>query len=578
LKAGIFFLALLTSGLTAFAGPPTLDSVFPAGGKRGSEIAITVQGKIDPWPAHFWSSEKGITITTDPAKKDTVIVKIAGDAPVGPVLLRAFSDEGVSNPILFIISDQNEVLEEEKDSSTLTAAMPLDRSKLPFVLNGTLSTGGELDSFRLSLEKGETIHAIVEAYGLRSLVDPVLHLYDTRGNRLQMEHDGSVNLDPTLHFTAPEKGDYLIALAGFSHPPAASVAYTGSKNAHYRLHLALKPDQLPARLLPKNPGADSKEDTITTGKKTVGTLKTRSTPNSYKITAKKDESLLIQVEGRTLGYPIDPVLRLLKADGTEIRKEDDTNKSPDPSYLWKVTADGEYQITISDRFGRAGEDMRYRVTVQPPVPDFTATVEKSSFLLDRKKALEVKINIVRTNGHKEKLVISLPGLPAGVTATAPEVPEKGGEVLLKLETKADAAPVSKGFRVIVTETADKKTREKPAVFSFTDDNFRGPYALDSVETIWLTLVPEKPAPVKPAPAKPAPAKPAPAKPAPAKPAPAKPVPAKPAPAKPAPAKPAPAKPAPAKPAPAKPVPAKPVPAKPVPAKPVPATPAPPEKK
>jgi hypothetical protein len=491
-KSGILLVSSLAVVLTATAAPPTLDSVFPPGGKRGTEVAITLQGKIDPWPAQFWSSEKGITFTPDPEKKDTGKLKIAGDAPVGPVLVRVFSEEGVSNPILFVISDQNELLEEEKDSSKVSAAMTLDRAKLPFVLNGTLSTGGELDSFRLPLEKGETLHAVVEAYALRSLVDPVLHLYDSRGNRLQMEHDGADNLDPALHFTAPEKGDYTIGLAGFSHPPAASVAYTGSKSAHYRLHLALKPDQFPARFLPENPGPDNSDGTIPVGKPTAGTLKTRGSANTYKVAAKKGDSLLIQVEGRALGYPIDPVLRLLKPDGAEIRKEDDTNKTADPSYLWKVAEDGEYQVLISDRFGRAGDEMRYRVSIHPPVPEFTATVEKSAFVLDRKNPLEAKVNIVRTNGHKEKLTLSIPELPAGITASSPEVPEKGGDVQIKLEAKADAVPFSKPLRVVVTETAaDNKTKESVAPFSFKDDNYRGPYALDSVETIWLTLPPVK---------------------------------------------------------------------------------------
>ena len=51
-------------------------------------------------------------------------------------------------------------------------------------------------------------------------------------------------------------------------------------------------------------------------------------------------------------------MRLLKADGSEVRKEDDANKTSDPEYLWTVAADGEQgfpgrlevwqQITVQD--------------------------------------------------------------------------------------------------------------------------------------------------------------------------------------------------------------------------------------
>jgi hypothetical protein len=494
--------ALLLAAIPASAAAPALESIFPPGGKQGSVVDVTLSGKIEPWPCSLWFSEKGFTFTPDPAKPGTGKIKIDASVKAGPVFVRAQNTEGASPPMIFIVGNQTEINEEEKDNSTLAGAIALDRAKLPFVLNGTVSAGGELDAYRISLDKGETLHARVEGYGLRSLIDPALHLHDPAGNRILLEHDGPVNLDPGFVFTVPEKGDYLISLAGFSHPPAASVAYTGTKNSHYRLSLALKSGQIAARLEPVDLGKDTPEAPLAAGKAVVGTLVKAATPVVHRYTAKKGEVHLIRVEGSTLGFPIDPVMRLLKADGSEIRKEDDANKTSDPEYLWTVAADGDYQVEVSDRFSRGGPEMRYRLTLAPSTPDFTATLDKAQYAIERGKTVEIKATVTRLRGHKEKLVATVPGLPAGITLTAPEVPEKGGEVVLKLEAKADALAFSGPLGVLFKEEkAEGAKLEKSAVFTFKDDNYRGPYALDEIVTFWLALPPKKEEPKKEEPKK-----------------------------------------------------------------------------
>lgn len=478
---------------TALAAPPTLESVFPPGGKRGGAVEVTLNGKFDPWPCSFWFSGKGLAFEPDPEKAGTGKITIAADAPLGPVLLRAHNAEGATAPLLFIVGEQNEIKEAEKGDSTVAGASAVDKGSFPLVVNGTLSAGGELDSYRIALEKGETLHAKIEAYGLRSLVDPALHLHDLAGNRLELVHDSPANLDPLLSFTAPEKGDYVLSVAGFSHPPAASVAYTGSKNAHYRLYLALKRQQLPARLLPVDPGPDSKETAIAVGKAHVGTLPEDGSPARLSLAAKKGEKILLKVEGRALGYPIDPVLRLLKPDGAEIRREDDSNKMADPEYLWTVAADGDYAIEVTDRFKRGGEGMRYRLLAAPPTPDFTLVADKSLYALERGKAVEIKLVLTRLHGHVDDLAFTLAGLPDDIVLTAPEkAPEKNGDVVLKLEAKPDAKPLDAPVRILAKEKRDDGSgKEKTVVFSFKDDNYRGPYALDETPDLWLTLPPPK---------------------------------------------------------------------------------------
>jgi len=485
-------LALASAPRSAAAAPPALASVFPPGGKQGAELDLTLSGKFEPWPCGLWFSEKGFAFTPDPKKPGSGKLKIEGSVPVGPVLVRAHNAEGATAPLIFIVGDQTELVEEERDNSTLSAAVPLDRAKLPFVVNGTLSAGGELDAYRLALEKGETLHLRVEAYGLRSMVDPAAHVHDPAGHRLALAHDGPANLDPSLSFTAESKGDYVLSLAGFSHPPAASVAYTGAKHAHYRLHLALKREQIPARLLPADPGPDAAAPDLVPGKPIAATLKEKGRPNRHPVKAKQGEQLLLRVEGRALGFPIDPVLRILKPDGSEIRKEDDSNKTPDPEYLWSVAEDGAHTLEVSDRFGRAGADLRYRLSAGPASPDFIVTMDKAQYALERGRPLELKATVTRLLGHTGELALSLSGLPAGIALKEPvKIAEKGTGAVLKLEARIDAPGFSGPVRVVAKETRSEKPLEKTAVFSFKDDNQRGPYAIDETKDLWLTLPPAK---------------------------------------------------------------------------------------
>jgi hypothetical protein len=495
----LFFLILLP--VISGAAPATLDAVWPPGGKRGSEIEVTLTGKLDPWPCQLNFSEKGFTFTPGKEKKGTGKLKIAAEVKAGPVFIRALNPEGISIPQIFIVGELPEILEEEKDENTISKAQVIDASILPLVVNGKLPANNELDAFKLTLKKGETIHAAVEGYSIRSLIDPVLHVYDVEGHRIALEHDGSVQLDPQMEFTAPEAGDYTFAVTAFAHPPAASVYFRGGKNAQYRLYLARKAAALPKRLFPTDPGADAKETKLSAGKPSVGTLAKPGETDRFTITAKKDEQYLVKVESAGLGYPIDSVLQILKPDGALVKLIDDANKESDSEYLWKVAADGDYGITVTDRFKRGGPQFRYRISAAKLVPGFTATIEKTEYLLERGKSLDIKVKVTRLHGHKENLVFEIPGLPDKVTFTPPEkIPEKTGDVTLKLEAKDDVTAFQKPLTIqsFIADKDGKKTGKPIAAYhSFkTDANYRGPYVVMELPNVWLTIPPKKEEPKK----------------------------------------------------------------------------------
>lgn len=503
------FAATAALALQVQAAAPTLESVFPPGGRQGQTVDLTLSGKFDPWPCELWFSVPGFSFEPDPEKAGSGKLSIPAEAPEGPVLVRAHNAEGASASFIFIVGDKAEIVDEEKDGNTIAGAAPVERDALPIVVNGTLSAASELDAWRLSLKKGDTLHSLVEAYGLRSPLDPALHLHDASGNRVLVAHDLPANLDAGFSFEVPRAGDYVVSLVGFAHPPAANVAYVGSKNSHYRLHLALSENDLPSRLLPASLGPDSPDPELASGGNLVGTLGKPAQPNRHTIKVKKGEKLIVRVEGRELRFPIDPVLRILKPDGGEIRREDDTGKSKDPQYLWTVAEDGVHTLEVSDRFGRGGPDMRYRLSASVPRPDFTLVADKEIHAMERGKPLEIKLKLTRLHGHTGELDLSVSGLPESFVATPTgKTPDKDGELVLKIEAKDDAPGFSGPFRIVAREQPGKADqpgnkdegnengespgdRDEPlrreAVVSFADDNWRGPYAIDESPDLWLSL-------------------------------------------------------------------------------------------
>lgn len=476
---------------TGIAAPPTFTAIWPPGARRGSEVDIELVGKFDPWPCKLHFSIPGLVFTPDPEKAGKGKLKLPTNAPIGPLLVRTWNEEGASPPRIFIIDDRFELQEEEKDGSTLAKAQQIDLSTLPLVINGQLAGNYELDSFRFDLKQNEQIAAAVEGYSLRSPIDPVLHLYDDRGNRLLLEHDSAKNLDPVLTFRAPTAGTYILSIAGFAHPPATSVYYRGAKGTHYRLHLAREKSSIPIRLLPRVLGKDTQSDTIQSGQPITGTLAKNGEGDRYKFEAKKGDQFLVRVEAASLGYPTDPVLAITTAEGKSISTSDDTKRDRDSEYFWKVAADGAYEISVADRFRRGDDNMRYRLSVDPPSPSFSADVAKSEFVLEPGKPLEIKVSLKRLYGHSKPLTASIPNLPKGVELTLPDkFPERDGDITLKLQSAETATPFSQPFSIEIREEGEH-LQTILANCTFHDKDSRGPFAIDGTTELWLTLPPQK---------------------------------------------------------------------------------------
>ncbi len=209
--------------LPTFAELPVarLDTVFPPGGKSGSEIDLVATGAdLDEASAlHF--THPGITATLKPDKH--FAVTIAPDVPPGLYDIRVSGALGVSNPRTFVVGELPEIVK-TKPCDKPEAALELP---LGSVVNGT-ATAATGDYFKFSAKAGQRVLIECAAPEIDSRLSPVLAVLDSAGRELATSRRGGL-----LDFTAPTDASYVLRLH--------DLAFAGGPEHFYRLTLTTGP-------------------------------------------------------------------------------------------------------------------------------------------------------------------------------------------------------------------------------------------------------------------------------------------------------------------------------------------------
>jgi hypothetical protein len=176
--------------------------------------------------------------------------------------------------------------------------------------------------------------------------------------------------------------------------------------------------------------------------------------------------------------------------GKTLAEADDAGRDDrDPQLDFTPPVDGRYKLLVRDLACRGGQRMVYRLTIEPPEPDFSLALAADSFVLEKGKPLEIVVNVAVRDGLREAIEIRAVGLPPGVTAepvkfepTADSpMPEAGGGrrgkrsggnappsgPSVKLILKGDAAAIQAGGTPIRIEgrTAGASRLVRTARFS-----------------------------------------------------------------------------------------------------------------
>ncbi|MEN9575844.1 MAG: hypothetical protein RL514_3699 [Verrucomicrobiota bacterium] len=536
----------LTAILSAPAAVPAPEFLFPSGGKVGATVSVTVGGKLDGWPVGAWTDHAGLVFKAV-TNSGTYSVSIGAEVPPGPHLVRFYNPEGAAEPRTFVVGARAEILEAEPNDD-FRQAQRLDQTAV--VINGRLEKAGDVDSFSLVVEPGKWLVASVASYALGSSVDPVVQILDERGVRVAFNHD-THNLDPLVAFRVERAGTYTVQVLGFAHPPASDIAAKGNAAYVYRLTVTTGPFarsafpvgvkrgsktalnllgwNLPptpqtvdaSRVQPAEPllflpaeltgdalwldvgdGTELTEmepNDATTNAQPVtlpatlnGRIGKLGDVDRFTFTAKKADRFNFQMRAAALHSPLAARVRVEDTNGVSLAQAEGGDGT-DPRLAWTAPTDGNFIVAVSDMYGQGSADHVYRLATAPAPPHFTATVPTHAFFVENGKTNEIKVTVTRVEGFKEKLVLSVKGLPDGVTARPAAVPDKSGEVKLELVASSDAKAASGPIEILLSAPEVRPPLSRAATFSLRGADARGDRLINDGHIAWLTVA-NKPAP------------------------------------------------------------------------------------
>ena len=236
------------------ADPPGASYIFPAGGRRGTTVAVRVGGVN--LHSHCGFELLGPSVITDRMVKRVPTlgfegpmlplpesqqqedypkdmagtVTVAPNAALGVRAGRVWTAQGAASGLAFVVGDLPEVVETEMDGPR----SPI-RVALPVTVNGRIFPREDVDEWAFDAKRGQAI--VVEALAGRfnSPLEPRLEVRDARGNRLAESEPFSGPFDARTRFIAPADGAY--------HVRIHDLRFSGGPAFVYRM--TIRPDDRP---------------------------------------------------------------------------------------------------------------------------------------------------------------------------------------------------------------------------------------------------------------------------------------------------------------------------------------------
>jgi hypothetical protein len=236
-------LGLVSTGLAQSPRPqPKLLHVFPAGGRAGSTVEVTLGGDALDAADGLWFSHVGIKAERVTGKPKTFKVAIAPATPLGAHDARALTPDGLSNPRTFVVGTLPESSESEPNG-TPDAAKPIG---LNSVANGA-TAAADVDCFALRGKKGQRLFVGVAAERIDSPLDATVRVLDARGAELAESRD-AFGADPFVDVTLPADGRYVIKVHDVTYAGSADHVYRLTVRDGPTLDVAMPPIAAPSRL------------------------------------------------------------------------------------------------------------------------------------------------------------------------------------------------------------------------------------------------------------------------------------------------------------------------------------------
>jgi hypothetical protein len=379
---------------------------------------------------------------------------------------------------------------------------------LPAVVNGQILPGG-VDRYRFQARKGLQLVVAASARELIPyLADAVpgwfqaaLALYDAKGHELKHADHYLFHQDPVLHCEIPKDGEYVVEIR--------DSIYRGREDFVYRIILGevpyvtsifplggpvaaqttveLKGWNLPVTSLTQTNGepgvyplAVRNEDGIINRlpfavdnlpeclekepNSTIAAAQPVSLPiivngrvdhpgdwDVFRFEGRAGDTVVAEVYARRLDSPLDSVLKLTDAAGTQLAYNDDHEDKgagldthyADSYITATLPRDGSYYIHLGDAQHQGGSEFAYRLRISLPRPDFALRVVPSSLSVRGGASAPVTVYALRRDGFTNEISLDLADAPKGFRLTGAKVPANQDQVRLTLQAPPEAtdAPI-----------------------------------------------------------------------------------------------------------------------------------------
>lgn len=531
------------------AAPPSVESVAPGVGQRGSEFTLTLTGGrlADPQEVLFYST--GVTCTKLTAVDEnevTITLTAAADCPLGEHPFRLRTRGGASELRVFRITPLPVVAEvEPNDRLTEAQVVPLGRT-----VTGVIESS-DVDSFKITLKKGERLTAEVEGVRLANdMLDAVLTVFGPDGSPLATVDDTPLfRQDPFVSLLAPADGQYTVQVR--------DTAFGGGDTYRYALHLGHYPRPVAIYPLGAQEGTDTRvsfvgdsltqtvrplaqgrfelftsdgtdsaptstpfrvspfpnvlevepndtTETATPAKSWPvafnGVIRKKGDADHFRFTAKNGDTIDVEAFGFRLGTLVDTVVGVYDANGQLLARNDD-DATQDSRLTFTAPADGEYTVRVTDKRGDGGPEYVYRVELRNPEPGLVVFMPAPERKTQAGQVIAIprgnKVTAflaVRRDGCEGEVSISPTSLPSGVNMTPVTVPEGRYFVPVVFEAAVDARP--SGELVELTGMTSATDGQVRGTFNQRVDLLLGPgdtsYHTVAVDRLTVVVVDEVP--------------------------------------------------------------------------------------
>lgn len=464
---------------------PVLNEILPRGVQRGTQHTLKFSGSRLNSAQEIFFYDDGITAESVTVINHTlieVVVRVDDDCRIGEHVAQVRNEQGFSNFRSLFVGPFPAVAEVEPNNQPSTA-QPLELNR---TINAVLKAE-DIDRYKVNLEKGQRLSVEVEAMRLGTFVDSVIELHGPKSTAAELGplvafSDDTVLNDQDGFFSiiAKQSGAYTVSVR--------DSAYRGTNKSFYRLHVGdfPRPQAVfpaggkpgtrlqvttvetvgqPITLEIEAPPADAFRDSVTIkDKKNISTspvkfravdLKNFIVPKNsgnknfptaikidwpvaidgrldshfhyFQFSARKAQTIDVHAFAKQIGSKLDPLIHVFSSKKKGLMGNDDSpaQTRPDANLRFKVPADGDYFLRITDFMNRVGPDQRYRIEIKQAEGSAVLSIKRNDRLSQRRQAISVPrggrfaaIMSVKKNFVKSPIKLDHGALPDGVSLSS----------------------------------------------------------------------------------------------------------------------------------------------------------------